>query len=352
MEICRFLNSRDVADHLREIGYEFTAPEAAFIVYRSNDATLDEKIAAWQEIAETMSDCSMEGRRNMNPIPSFRAFLHDYIDLQKRMLAWFEEPDRCVYVLYCPDGDGDWEQDESVFSDTESCLERIKSCFGGRWYQEEAPRRYMIEKRPVNRPNSVGSGTMLLNASLEVRSISRAHLEEADLGLSLQFDGMWFAIPTPFKRGDIVCGAGFNSRAIVIDSLPSWGKEKCIENGFSESDEHTARADSTFERLARNGDISDMDAYGFFTDDDGDVWCDSTGCNYLDLRYLRVVGGSSRWVFVVRAFLDGQITLGATWNSFHYLRVDSDAQKLKQKYGHWTPEWLRFDKDTRKWTRD
>ena len=300
MDIYRFFNSKDVADYLREIGYEFTAPEAAFIVYRSNDATLDEKIAAWQEIAETMPDCSMEGRRNMDPIPSFRAFLHDYIDLQRRMLAWFEEPDRCIYALsYSSRYDDGWVQDESVFGDTESCLERIKSCFGGRWYQEEAPLRYMIEKRPVNRPESGQSGKMLLNANLEVLAISRAHLEGADLSLSLQFDGMWFAIPVPFKRGDVVCDAGFNSRAIVIDSLPSWGKEKYIENGFSESDNDAAHADSTFERLARNGDISDMDAYGFIADDDGDVWCNFTGCNYLDLGYLKFLGGPDRWAFVV-----------------------------------------------------
>lgn len=350
MDICKFLNSCDVADYLREIGYEFTAPEAAFIIYRSSDATLDEKIAAWQEIAETMPDCSMEGRPNMDPIPSFRAFLHDYIDLQKRMLAWFEEPGECVYSIAYSFVD-DWEQDEGIFGDTKNCLAYLRSCFGKRWYPEEAPLRYMIEKRPVNRPGSGESSTMLLNASLEVLAISRSHLEGADLGLSLQFDGMWFAIPTPFKRGDVVCDAGFNPRAIVVDSLPSWGKEKYIENGFSESDDDAAHADSTYERLARNGDISDMDAYGFIADDDGDVWCNFTGYNYLDLGYLKFLGGPDRWAFVVSAFLDGQITLGAAWNSLHYLRVDSDAQKLKQKYGHWIPECLRFNEDTKEWAR-
>lgn len=70
----RFVNSKGVADHLHETGYKFT------------DATLDEKIAAWLEIAEAMLNCPMEGLLNTCPVPSFHAFLHDYVDLQKREL--------------------------------------------------------------------------------------------------------------------------------------------------------------------------------------------------------------------------------------------------------------------------
>ena len=97
VDIFRFFNSKDVADHLRKIGYEFSMPEAAFVVYRSRDATFDEKVATWLEIVETMPDCSMEGRLNMDPIPSFRAFLHDYIDLQRRSLTRFLESEGCMF---------------------------------------------------------------------------------------------------------------------------------------------------------------------------------------------------------------------------------------------------------------
>ena len=352
MDICRFLNSRDVADYLREIGYKFSAPEAAFIVYRSREATLDEKIASWREIADTMPDCSMEGRLNMESIPDFRTFLYEYIGLQKRTLAWFSEPSGCVYGFSYPSDEG-WEQDGNIFCDAESCLEHIRSCCGGRWDQEEAPLRYAIEKRPVNQPDSGKSGTMLLNASLEALAVDCAHLEGADLDLSLQFDGMWFAIPTPFKRGDFVCDAcDSNAQTIVVDSLPSWGRKDYIDNGFPESDSHASRADAALDRFMKDGDTTDMNAYGFFADENGDVWCERTGCNYLDLRYQKYVGGPSRWALVVSAFLDGQLNLCAAWNSLHYLRVDSDARNLKQKYGRWIPEWYRFNEDTRMWTRD
>lgn len=57
MDIYSFFNSRDVADYLRGEKHEFTAAEAAYIVYLSDTATLDEKLVAWQEIVDTMPDC-------------------------------------------------------------------------------------------------------------------------------------------------------------------------------------------------------------------------------------------------------------------------------------------------------
>ena len=93
MDIYRFMNSRDIAKHLQGMGYKFSMPEAAFLIYLSRKAILDEKLAAWLEIAESMPNCSMNDRRlNMDPIPDFKAFLHDYIDLKKHDLERFLDP--------------------------------------------------------------------------------------------------------------------------------------------------------------------------------------------------------------------------------------------------------------------
>lgn len=82
MNIYRFIDSRDMRKHLQKLNYSFTAPEAAFLVYWCKDATLEERIAAWREIIDTMPNCAMAERLNLEAIPDFHQFLRDYIDLQ------------------------------------------------------------------------------------------------------------------------------------------------------------------------------------------------------------------------------------------------------------------------------
>lgn len=72
MDIFRFLNSKDIREHLKQLGYSFTAPEAAFLVWQCRSVTLKEKMAAWREIIETMPDCCMEERINNEIHPSKR----------------------------------------------------------------------------------------------------------------------------------------------------------------------------------------------------------------------------------------------------------------------------------------
>ena len=60
-DIYNFFNSRDVAEHCKNIGQIFTAAEAAYIVWRSNHNTLADKHKAWQEIINIMSDMELIG---------------------------------------------------------------------------------------------------------------------------------------------------------------------------------------------------------------------------------------------------------------------------------------------------
>ena len=52
MNILRFVNSKDIREHLRNIGYEFNSLEAAWLIYQCHDATIDEKHKAWNELIE------------------------------------------------------------------------------------------------------------------------------------------------------------------------------------------------------------------------------------------------------------------------------------------------------------
>ena len=69
MDVFRFINSGVMRKHLKDMGYEFSSLEAAWLIYQCHDATIDEKHKAWNELIEKMPDCTVTKRfrfsRNM-----------------------------------------------------------------------------------------------------------------------------------------------------------------------------------------------------------------------------------------------------------------------------------------------
>ena len=123
MDIYRFIDSRDMREHLQKLNYAFTTPEAAFLVYWYKAATLEERIAAWREIIHTMPNCAMAERLNLEAIPDFHQFLRDHIDLQERDLRRFKEPEGCVYVYELSrQGELCGDMEFGPFSDFDRCL--------------------------------------------------------------------------------------------------------------------------------------------------------------------------------------------------------------------------------------
>ena len=87
MDIFNFVDSRDIREHLRSIDFQPSTIEAAYLVWFSKTATLDQKCEAWQEIARTMPNCSLEATHaglGRPAIPDFHAFLRWTIDYNKR----------------------------------------------------------------------------------------------------------------------------------------------------------------------------------------------------------------------------------------------------------------------------
>lgn len=188
INVCKCLNSKDIASYLREAGYELTTPETAFIVYQSHDATMDEKIAAWLEIADTMPDCPMEGRPNMRPIPSFHASLHDYVEFQKRELERFFEPTGFVYSHSWYEGG--YVEDGNLFGNAEDCIAYVREHQGKNCCSDGAPPKYRLEKRQIDQMDPCGDSELYINRDMEVLSIYCAGKSEAENWLSLQFEGM------------------------------------------------------------------------------------------------------------------------------------------------------------------
>lgn len=78
MNILDFVDSRDIREHLRSIDFQPSTIEAAYLVWFSKTATLEQKCEVWQEIVQTMPNCSLEATLaglGRPAIPDFHAFL-------------------------------------------------------------------------------------------------------------------------------------------------------------------------------------------------------------------------------------------------------------------------------------
>ena len=235
MDLFRFIDSKDIREHLRQMGYSFTAPEAAFLVWQCRSTTLKEKIAAWREIIETMPDCSMVERMNMDAIPSVHKFLEQYIALMERLLANFYCEEHAVYSYSGSYRDGsDFEEEYNrLYPDIVSCvagflndefvpfvpkvahmIEDYLQILAKRTCKSLPPYPVSLhtdhnfeigsirfKKRSLTSPGE--SITLILNDRLEPVAIDTfgQFLTKEEENLLLTFQGMWFAFPTPFKRG-------------------------------------------------------------------------------------------------------------------------------------------------------
>ena len=91
MNILRFINSKDIREHLKKLDYQFNSLETAWLIYQCREATIEEKHKAWEELIGTMPDCEILKRFNTAPQPSLHDFLKKYMELEDRFIAQFLE---------------------------------------------------------------------------------------------------------------------------------------------------------------------------------------------------------------------------------------------------------------------
>lgn len=321
MDIYRFIDSRDLREHLQKLNYAFTTPEAAFLVYRCKAATLVERIAAWREIIDTMPNCAMAERMNLEAIPDFHQFLQDYIDLQERNLRRFRELEGCVYVCELSRwGELCGDMEFGPFSDFERCLSAAI-----RRAAEEETVGLRIFKRPMDPgEDSPREDYCILTPQGEVCQLECRALSDRDTDLSIAFEGMWFDFPTPFHAGDIVCSHRRPDEPFVLTDLCTWDAETLRrELPVSEYSNHwLSNLDRVLAKMRVRGDTSDMTCCGYtMSGDPGEampfVFCDHLLDNYLDLEcYRGPLKGIRKLLKPISKFLKGDRSIEFLLNSY------------------------------------
>ena len=286
MNIYRFINSRDIRKHLEDIGYEFNALEASWLVYQCIDATLEEKHDAWRWIIKEMPDMEVIKRPNC----VYRGSLHDtlrmYMTMEEKMLDQYLNPTDAVYACehfmdHEPYGG------EKIYFNIDECLREIYD-FWSNYDPDDLSydaativTRHFRDRKCLIK---VEYNTDCTVVSVDGYPSSPELMDEEYENIKYYFfDGLWFDFPTPFEKGDIVYNCKMNRGPdsydlcrglFVLDNLITWYLR----------DEGANRFDSF--REGTSGDTTDMTAYGYFMFEDGHVYHECMD-NYMDLEVYR-----------------------------------------------------------------
>lgn len=302
MDITNFINSRDIRDHHRKIGYKYNALEAAWLVYQCRDVNVKQKHDAWKWIIQNMPDCKVSNGRIHRDYygQSVHKTVADYMELEQDFIDSFMRDSGWLYTyshsFKCGgEREIDIVYDKGVFSSAEKCIEHI--------LKEEDPEETTFAEISRKRPDEDGynnhHGSIVIDLSGEIVDVSIVTEDNSDRSVIDHiyfFEDLWFEFPVPFKRGDIVFlrnRLGEEDPILLTDIVipPNWDHEKYL----------TMRSE-------HGGDTSDMNLYGYAMADSGyigpyyEVWF-----NYMDVEYYRKeLTGINRVLQIISNWLKGE----------------------------------------------
>lgn len=325
MDIYRFINSRDVAKHLKKTGYQFSSLEMAWIIWHSAGATVKEKHEAWNELIETTEDCEIPDRMNCAYYESLHKFLSDYMEMEDRVIEHFKRDDGIFSFSFYDSNTTCYHDEFKRFNDFETCVKEAWEKDGvivtdvSDWeeYLWTAPYR-TITKRYPTKEDGVFNG---VNATIDKEGnfldieYSLA-VDDIDEDLSIAFEGMWFSIPVPFEKGDI-----------VVDSTMAYSKGYCKGPFVLEG---TVYGDNIIPLIVDDGDTTDMCAWGYFAHEDGDVYNENMS-NYFDLEYYKgPLVDEYRTLKCISAYLKHKINLDEALRYYHAILLDLEKNKYEE----------------------
>lgn len=318
INIYKYIRSKDVREYNEKIGHKFTATESAFLVWLNYEITLKEKHDAWREIMREMPDEEVPKRVNADYAPSLFALLNKFIEADNRLIdEFYKKDEQTVYSYrYICKGDSSFGEDFGrIYFDLGYIHGELRKDSDLGIICVEYTKKYISSHNRKITLKTDGSGN--------VTSVDGDFIQGIDLSLKKDefFEGLWIDVPTPFRKGDIVCSRktpfGYNiysdSKPFVLLSLANWSAKDAEERGEKLSEKDKAWKDKHLKYLKEYGDITDMTACGYFLSSDyndrftGEFYHEVMH-DYVDLEYYRGnFNGGEGVLLPIKHFLGGDI---------------------------------------------
>ncbi len=109
MDFIKFLNSKDIAEHLQKINYKFSPEEAAYVVHEARNVPLSEKHKTYRELIARYPDHILEKRNGDFETQPFSRFLQELMRLETEYIEECKtaSPNAAyIYSVYTKDQNG------------------------------------------------------------------------------------------------------------------------------------------------------------------------------------------------------------------------------------------------------
>ena len=344
MDVFDFINSRDVAQHLRDLDYKFSLLEKCFVISRSYKATIKQKQMALKQILATEQDQPVPARRWTKQLPSLFEQIQKMMDAQNKVLQrFYDQADGVYRFRYLCKGDQSFCEDyKRVYPCFDKCLDAFKK--QAKQFGPDEIVCYEIKMQSLHNPDVTVK--LLFAPDDEVADFdSTGVLDEEDTNALCLFEQMWFAFPLPFKPGDIIQRVPYYGREgcenlLVFESASTWTTADYIANGYTTKDKRCLDGDKLCQRLAQYGDDSDMNVCGYFCSEDGTIWHEVTFCT-LDFEFFKgELKNGYRNMKVVSEFLQGKIALDDMLKLHEHVKHQFVANDEK-RYIHLLDDYLQ-----------
>lgn len=330
MDVYRFVNSKDVRKYLKDINYEFNTLEAAYLIYFARDIALADKHSAWEEVIYTMPDMAPKDYFDHFHWEYFGDSIHSclrqHMENEQRIIEEFMLERKGAFFVRSKTIDGnEWESRyfpvKSMFTSIDEVNEYIRDCVKDD--EEREIYRFDIVCKSENSPKQYN---IIKNREGQILEVDVSTEFYPGTRLDWQLETMWFAFPTPFKRGDI-----------VID--PERPNPSRLWSGpfvFN---------DTAAEWLGARGktghDYTDMTASGWFQDEDGQIYGEVMH-DYMSLEFYpeEKLEGSQRILIALSNRIKNEIDDELFAKAYSYYLAEALAKKVKPQW--YTDEGLRL----------
>ncbi len=318
--LAEYVNSRDVAEFLIDVGYGFSLTEAAWLIYHSKNHTMEERHNALMSLREKYADVNIdiedEGYKG-----SLFAYIEGLIERENKLISlFFDSNSPATYSYSFYDGK-EWIEDDDIFTSFEDCFDafgedlnldpkfvRVVKKITGR-LGNKITCKLTVDKRPIEIICDSFVNDPLLDVAYEVYD-----------GSLFYYLGKEIDIPTPFKEGDILECVGGKYGA------PSSFGGRLVLTRY-------VRGAKT-ETFPMTRYISRESAYpeGYFVLEDMGIYR-APMYDVVDHEYLREeLAGEERFLTPLSKYIKGEMELGQLLATYKMTLGETMAKKGREAF--------------------
>ena len=333
MNIYDYFRSPDIAAHCEKISHVFNPLEMAVIVALSMKP-LKEKHSAWREIIKDCPDMPIRGSNCFKARESLHEYLRELIRCEERGLDEFYEDDGGrPYAIYRPftvTSHQEHSEDMGLYWNADDAWEAIRDS-SDNWLEDKISHARIYKDYVADRyqKGDLRGGhyrdVVWLNSDGNVTLCEGMYQHYLDWPDTL--DNIFIHIPLPFEKGDLVefAGTSCNDGPCVLRNLPHW-KPSHYEKQLS----------------GELSDGSDMIAWIYFMDEDGQLNFNDSPCFLYDLKhYTGEYKGYDRFLPYLSHFMkEGKENLDLLLYSYNKIKAITEYETrdglLESEFQWWT----------------